>query len=147
MKTFFAFFLLPALATGPFLDDRSILPNLTWPSLSFWPRSNQGSGKIRPRRVETQSYHSLMVNGARQYTAKNYALALSSYRRALAIRPDDVTALSGEAWSLYFLGQGEQAAKDFQAILKHDANDSWAREGMALCGSTLRRPVSTATAV
>ena len=140
MKTLFAFFLFPALTNGLLLSASLATGDHAWPSFNFWPRWNERKRATTLRTIkiepsETLSYHSLMVNGARHYTAKNFALALSSYRRALAIRPNDITALSGEAWSLYYLGQGEQAAKDFQAILKQDANDSWAREGMVLCKS------------
>ncbi len=135
MKTFLTFFLLPAMACGSSLGERSLLPNLTWPSFNFWPKPSKRIRRFKAKPNEAQSYHSLMVNGARHYTARYYALALSDYRRALALRPNDVTALSGEAWSLYHLGQGELAAKDFEAILEQDAHDSWAREGLALCES------------
>jgi tetratricopeptide (TPR) repeat protein len=139
MKTFF-FLLLPTLTSALLLNTSLVTIPPFWPSFNFWPKRPRGNRarairSFKSQPVETQSYHSLMVNGARHYTAKNFALALSSYRRALTIRPNDMTALSGEAWSLYYLGQGEQAAKDFQAILKQDANDSWAREGIVLCQS------------
>jgi len=140
MKTLSALFLFPALTNGLLLMAGMAVENRSLPAFNFWPkRFNRTGPKVgrpmQPQPVETLSYHSLMINGARHYTAKNYALALANYRRALAVRPDDVTALSGEAWSLYYLGQEEQAAKDFRALLKFDANDSWAREGMALCQS------------
>jgi len=144
MKTFSAFFLTPALNNGLLFDFRTTSENHSWPSFNLWSKWLQwnrtkiakAAAKTESAPVETLSYHSLMVNGARHYISKNYALSLTYYRRALVVRPDDSIALSGEAWSLYYLGQGEQAAKDFQALLKFDANDSWAREGMALCQST-----------
>jgi len=141
MKTLTALFFLPALTNGLFLATAMAADSRPLPSLNSrlkWPKWNHPKASKNPGQPENQpleplSYHSLMVNGARYYTAKNYALALANYRQALSLRPDDATALSGEAWSLYYLGLGDQAAKDFQTLLKFNANDSWAREGISLC--------------
>lgn len=151
MKTLSTLFLFPALA--------SVLVHARLHAVGFpcfnWKRKKllEASGEGERRQVETLNYHSLMINAARHYTAKKYAMALANYRRVLAVRPDDTAALSGEAWSLYYLGQGEKAAEDFQTLLNLDANDSWAREGMALCehrkNASRREPqkVSVSTAV
>jgi tetratricopeptide (TPR) repeat protein len=141
MKIFSLLSPLPALATGTPLETPVTLISLSWPSFHFWPKwlTWNRTAKVKPAPkvelppVEPLSQHSLMVNAARQYVARNYAVALAYYRRALAVNPNDLAARSGEAWSLYYMGQEELAAKDFQAILKVDANDSWAREGFELC--------------
>jgi tetratricopeptide (TPR) repeat protein len=83
--------------------------------------------------LDPLNYRAQMVAAYQQYTAKNYAAALATYRRVLTYYPDDMTALSGEAWSLYYLGQGEKAAVDFQILLGINSNDSWAQKGLALC--------------
>jgi tetratricopeptide (TPR) repeat protein len=83
--------------------------------------------------VDPLNYRAQMVFAYRQYLAKNYAVALASYRRVLTYYPDDMTALSGEAWSLYYLGQKEKAAADFQELLSVNSDDSWAQKGLALC--------------
>jgi len=145
MKTLSALFLLPALTNGLIFSAAMASENLPLPSFNSWlkwPKWNRAktpgsSNHPEHRAAEALSYHSLMVNGARYYTVKNYALALANYRQALVLRPNDATALSGEAWSLHYLGLDDQAAKDFQTLLKFNANDSWAREGMSLCRSAL----------
>jgi len=78
-------------------------------------------------------YRSQMVIAYRYYLDKNYSLALAIYRRVLVDYPGDPTALSGEAWSHYYLGDGNRDAADFRAILHANAADSWARKGLALC--------------
>ncbi|HEV3271653.1 MAG TPA: tetratricopeptide repeat protein [Candidatus Methylacidiphilales bacterium] len=83
-------------------------------------------------RLDPLNYQAQMVSAYQQYTAKNYAAALASYRRVLTYYPDDMTALSGEAWSLYYLGQGEKAEADFQTLLSIDSDYSWAQKGLAL---------------
>jgi tetratricopeptide (TPR) repeat protein len=83
--------------------------------------------------LDPLNYRAQMVSAYQHYTAKNYALALAAYRRVLAYYPDDMTALSGEAWSLYHLGQGDKATTDFQTLLSINSNDSWAQKGLALC--------------
>lgn len=83
--------------------------------------------------LDPLNYRAQMVSAYQQYTAKNYAMALAGYRRVLLYYPDDMTALSGEAWSLYYLGQGEKAATDFQTLLSVNSNDAWSQKGLALC--------------
>jgi len=83
--------------------------------------------------LDPLNYRAQMVFAYQHYTAKNYAMALAGYRRVLTYYPDDMTALSGEAWSLYYLGQGDKAATDFQTLLGINSNDSWAQKGLALC--------------
>jgi len=48
--------------------------------------------------LDPLNYRAQMVSAYQQYTAKNYAMALAAYRRVLTYYPDDMTALSGEAW-------------------------------------------------
>ncbi len=83
--------------------------------------------------LDPLNYRAQMVSAYQQYTAKNYAVALATYRRVLTYYPDDMTALSGEAWSLYYLGQGDKAEADFETLLSVNSNDSWAQKGLALC--------------
>lgn len=84
--------------------------------------------------LDPLNYRAQMASAYQQYLAKNYAMALASYRRVLTYYPDDMTALSGEAWSLYYLGQTDKAASDFQTLLSVNSDDSWAQKGLALCG-------------
>jgi tetratricopeptide (TPR) repeat protein len=83
--------------------------------------------------LDPMNYRAQMAAAYQQYTAKNYSAAFATYRRVLTYYPDDMTALSGEAWSLYYLGQGEKAAADFQTLLSINANDSWSQKGLVLC--------------
>ena len=83
--------------------------------------------------VDPLNYRAQMVAAYQQYTARNYAVALATYRRVLTYYPDDMTALSGEAWSLYYLGQDDKAAIDFQTLLSVNSADTWAQKGLALC--------------
>lgn len=83
--------------------------------------------------VDPLNYRAQMASAYQQYTAKNYAMALASYRRVLTYYPDDMTALSGEAWSLYYLGQTDKATADFQTLLGINADDAWSQKGLALC--------------
>ena len=83
--------------------------------------------------VDPLNYRAQMASAYQQYTARSYAMALASYRRVLTYYPDDMTALSGEGWSLYYLGQRDEAAIDFQTLLGINAEDAWAQKGYALC--------------
>jgi len=83
--------------------------------------------------LDPLNYRAQMVSAYRQYLIKNYAVAVADYRRVLTYYPDDMTALSGEAWSLYYLGQADKAAADFQTLLGVESNNSWAQKGLALC--------------
>jgi tetratricopeptide (TPR) repeat protein len=78
-------------------------------------------------------YRTEMVVAYRHYLDKNYSLALATYRRVLTHYPANATALSGEAWSLYYLGDEDSAAVDFRRLLHANADDCWARKGLALC--------------
>ena len=83
--------------------------------------------------VDPLNYRAQMASAYQQYLAKNYPAALAAYRRVLTYYPDDMIALSGEAWSLYYLGQGDKAAADFQTLLSIDSTDAWSQKGLALC--------------
>ena len=83
--------------------------------------------------VDPLNYQAQMLLAARQYSAKNYAMALASYRRVLTYYPDDLTALSGEAWSLYYFGKIKEATADFQLLLSINSSDTWAQKGLQLC--------------
>ena len=140
MKTF-STLILPALITAGLFHAAMAWEAHSESLTGFWPKwlkrkgaTSSGSDREpNDEPVEAQSYHSLMVNAARQYSFKNYAAALTNYRKVLADEPNNAAALSGEAWSLYHMGQAEQAAKYFQTLLTFDATDSWALEGMSLC--------------
>jgi tetratricopeptide (TPR) repeat protein len=147
MKTTTALLLLPALTTGLLLHAQAAWGNRPTITFKFSPKwfKARGPNSTEPARdpeteeVDQPCYHSLMVRAARHYSFKNYPAALTNYRRVLLKQPDDMAALSGEAWSLYYMGQEEQAVKDFQTLLTIDSHDSWALEGMALC----RRKIAT----
>jgi tetratricopeptide (TPR) repeat protein len=79
------------------------------------------------------NYRARMVEAYQQYAGGHYAMALAAYRQVLTNYPDDMTALSGEAWSLYYLGQKEPAAADFQTLLSINSTDEWAQKGLSLC--------------
>lgn len=83
--------------------------------------------------LDPMNYRAQMAVAYRHYLAKEYAMALASYRRVLTYYPDDTTALSGEAWSLLYLGQEDRAAADFKTLLGVNADDTWAQKGLALC--------------
>jgi tetratricopeptide (TPR) repeat protein len=83
--------------------------------------------------VDPLNYQAQMLAAARQYSAKSYAMALASYRRVLTYYPDDLTALSGEAWSLYYLGRTKEATTDFHLLLGINSSDTWAQRGLQLC--------------
>jgi len=83
--------------------------------------------------LDPMNYRAQMAVAYRHYLAKDYAMALASYGRVLTYYPDDMIALSGEAWSLYYLGQQDKAEADFKTLLGINANDTWAQKGLALC--------------
>jgi len=83
--------------------------------------------------VDPLNYQAQMLAAARQYSSKNYAMALASYRRVLTYYPDDLTALSGEAWSLYYLGHLKEASADFHLLSGINSSDTWAQKGLQLC--------------
>jgi len=83
--------------------------------------------------LDPLNYRAQMAVAYRHYLAKDYAMALASYRRVLTNYPDDMIALSGEAWSLLYLGQQDKAEADFKTLLGINADDTWAQKGLALC--------------
>jgi tetratricopeptide (TPR) repeat protein len=83
--------------------------------------------------LDPLNYRAQMASAYQHYTAKEYAMALAGYRRVLSYYPDDTTALSGEAWSLYYLGQTDKAVSDFQTLLGINSDDTWAQKGLELC--------------
>jgi len=83
--------------------------------------------------LDPMNYRAQMAVAYRHYLAKDYAMALASYRRVLTYYPDDMTALSGEAWSLLYLGQQDKAEADFKTLLGINADDTWAQKGLSLC--------------
>jgi tetratricopeptide (TPR) repeat protein len=83
--------------------------------------------------VDPINYEAQMLAASEQYSLKDYAMALASYRRVLTYYPDDLTALSGEAWSLFYLGRNKEATADFQVLLGINASDIWAQKGLASC--------------
>jgi tetratricopeptide (TPR) repeat protein len=82
--------------------------------------------------VDPLNYQAQMLDASQQYASKNYALALGGYRRVLTYYPDDLTALSGEAWSLYYLGRLKEATADFKLLLGINSSDTWAQKGLSL---------------
>ncbi|MCE0497185.1 MAG: hypothetical protein LV481_04475 [Methylacidiphilales bacterium] len=92
-------------------------------------------------RADPLNYRAQMAGAWQQFSAKNYQQALSGYRRVLTYYPDDLDAISGEAWSLYYLGDLKSAAADFQALLAVNPSYSYARQGLDLCqGKTTQTP-------
>lgn len=83
--------------------------------------------------LDPLNYRAQMALAYRHYLAKEYAMALASYRRVLLYYPDDMTALSGEAWSLLYLGQQDKAEADFKTLLGVNSGDAWAQKGLELC--------------
>jgi tetratricopeptide (TPR) repeat protein len=83
-------------------------------------------------RVDPINYTAQMAGAALQFKAQNYRESLSYYRRVLQYYPDDLAALSGEAWSLYQQGQGKLAAADFQILLGVNPDYPNARQGFDL---------------
>ena len=82
--------------------------------------------------VDPLNYQAQMLDASEQYATKNYAMALASYRRVLTYYPDDLTARSGEAWSLYYLGRTKEATADFKILLGINSSDTWAQKGLSL---------------
>ena len=127
-------------ATAQYLQAEQLQPSAINPLLGLLSVSvAEGDGNSIDKavqnvlRLDPMNYRAQMAAAYRQYLAKNYAVALASYRRVLAAYPDDMTALSGEAWSLYYLGQADKAASDFQTLLGINSSDSWSQKGLALC--------------
>lgn len=82
--------------------------------------------------VDPLNYRAQMAAAALQFKTQNYREALSYYRRVLQYYPDDLDALSGEAWSCAYLGQQQQAAADFQALLNVNPDYPNAQQGLDL---------------
>ena len=92
-------------------------------------------------RADPLNYRAQMAGAWQQYSAKNYSQALAGYRRVLTYYPDDLAAISGEGWSLYYLGDLKNAATDFQALLAVNPSYLYARQGLDLCqGKTTQTP-------
>jgi len=83
--------------------------------------------------LDPLNYQAQMVGAARHYLSKEYAMSYAAYHRVLISYPDDLIALSGEAWSLYYLGRTKEAEAGFQTLLDLNSNDTWAKKGLALC--------------
>lgn len=84
-------------------------------------------------RADPLNYRAQMADAAVEFTTKDYTQALAGYQRVLTYYPDDMTALSGEAWCLYDLGDLHKAAADFQVLLGVNADYPYAKQGLALC--------------
>jgi tetratricopeptide (TPR) repeat protein len=83
-------------------------------------------------RVDPINYTAQMAGAAVQFKAQNYRESLSYYRRVLQYYPDDLAALSGEAWSLYHQGRRNLAIADFQTLLSVSPDYPGARQGLDL---------------
>lgn len=86
-------------------------------------------------RVDPINYRAQMAGATLQYAAQNYREALSYYHRVRQYYPEDPDALSGEAWSLYNLGRGDEAVTSFQTLLSINPSYPDAKQGFELSQS------------
>ena len=84
-------------------------------------------------RVEPTNYRALMAAAGAQFAAADYRKARSCYGRVLSSYPEDTDALSGAAWSAYYLGDRVAAQRGFERIAMVSPDYPYVQDGLSLC--------------
>lgn len=84
-------------------------------------------------KAEPTNYRAHMAMAGLLFSSREYRRSLSAYRRVLAFYPGDLDALSGAAWSAFYLGEKREALDDFQQLMSLSPDYTYARKGYELC--------------
>lgn len=80
-------------------------------------------------RLVPSNYRAAMVLAAQAYATRDYRKSLSMYNRILSFYPDDIDAMSGAAWSDFYVGNKREAMQGFSKILALQPSYQYAQEG------------------
>jgi tetratricopeptide (TPR) repeat protein len=83
-------------------------------------------------RAEPTNYRAQAALAALHFANKDYRRSASDYRRLLTTYPDDADAMSGEAWSAFYLGLHREASETFRRLLSINASYPYAKQGFDL---------------
>lgn len=83
-------------------------------------------------RLVPSNYRASMVLAAQAYATRDYRKSLSMYKRILSFYPDDIDAMSGAAWSDFYVGNKREAMEGFSKILALQPTYQYAQEGYDL---------------
>jgi len=83
-------------------------------------------------RVEPTNYRAQAALAALHFAGKDYRRSASDYHRLLATYPDDADAMSGEAWSAFYLGLRIEATETFRRLLSISPSYPYAQQGLDL---------------
>ncbi len=83
-------------------------------------------------RLVPTNYRASMLLAAQAYTAKDYRKAESIYHKVLQYYPDDIDAMSGEAWSYLYVGSKRESLLVFTKILTVNPTYPYAQDGYDL---------------
>lgn len=83
-------------------------------------------------RIEPSNYRAQMALAGAYYAKKDYRSAISTFRRILLYYPDDIGAMSGEAWCSFYLADMQQALRGFSKILSVNPDYPYAKQGYDL---------------
>ncbi len=90
-------------------------------------------------RVEPTNYRAQMALAGLHFAEKAYRKSASAYRRVLTNYPDDVDAMSGAAWAVFYVGEKAEAADIFRKILGVNSAYPLAQRGFDLSTGKIDR--------
>ena len=91
-------------------------------------------------KAEPTNYRAQMAMAGLLFVSREYRRSLSNYRRALASYPGDLDALSGAAWSAFYLGEKREALDYFQQLMSISPDYTYARKGYELSAAPSLKP-------
>jgi hypothetical protein len=83
-------------------------------------------------RAEPTNYRAQSALAALHFANKDYRRAASDYHRLLATYPDDADAMSGEAWSAFYLGLRRESYDSFRRLLGISPSYPYGQQGFDL---------------
>jgi len=128
-----------AKAEQGYARARLIQPTAINPLLGFLSVAQaQKDGKKIERaaedilRTEPTNYRAQSALAVLHFTNKDYRRSASDYHRLLATYPDDADAMSGEAWSAFYLGLRRESYDSFRRLLSISPSYPYAQQGFDL---------------
>jgi len=86
-------------------------------------------------------------DGWELFRQRNYAGALERFEVDVNQYPEWAELRDAIGWCHFYLGEYEDATKDFEAALKHKADYKWSLEGLAAISALARAPLEEAAAL
>jgi tetratricopeptide (TPR) repeat protein len=83
-------------------------------------------------RAEPTNYRAQSALAALHFANKDYRRSASDYHRLLTSYPDDADAMSGEAWSAFYLGLRRESYDAFRRLLSISPSYPYAQQGFDL---------------